>query len=538
MKGSDHRTLHLPLLVVAALAVVLLLPALAGAAGTAAPAQHLGGGWTPALSRIAGDGIGDDPGSWQNSYPWSMSMFGGDLYIGTGRVGCTSSVMSLMSGPMAGGAGVPLPGGFIPGNAPQAPPVSSFLSPDGTSVTDVAKYTAFNATSRAEIWRLHCGQWTRVWQAPLIDSYLTGAPPASAAAILGLRGMAVMTDKYGAKALYAAAGGFSFALQQPLLMRSLDGVTWTPCYSPVDPTTGLPLMGRESRAIFAHHGKLYVGVGPAELRSPVKAGVWASDEPTNPASWKKVIDFPTLDPTNNNVLSFATLYGRLYAGTANVTGFQVWRSNVCDPMGNTDWTRVVTGGAGSTANEWAGTMKVFNGAVYVGSMHVPGISGSTQLKGFDLIRIWPSGSWQLVIGDPRLAETPAGARMMSPVSGKPSGMGNPLNLYCWSLAVHGGRLYLGTFDLTSMLKFADPTGAQVAAMLGLTVEQVQALYAGAGADLYRTWDGRWWGTVTRTGFGEQYCYGFRNIVAAPYRLYFGLSNPFYGCQVWQLRSLW
>ena len=41
-----------------------------------------------------------------------------------------------------------------------------------------------------------------------------------------------------------------------------------------------------------------------------------------------------------------------------------------------------------------------------------------------------------------------------------------------------------------------------------------------------------------TGFGDQYCYGFRNIVAAPFRLYFGMSNPFYGCQVWRLNSLW
>ena len=112
-------------------------------------------------------------------------------------------------------------------------------------------------------------------------------------------------------------------------------------------------MGRESRAIFAHHGKLYLGVGPAEIRSTVKPGAWASADPADPTSWKKVIDFPTLDPTNNNVLSFATLCGRLYAGTSNRYGFQVWRSDVCDPMGNADWTKVVTGGAGSIANEWA-----------------------------------------------------------------------------------------------------------------------------------------------------------------------------------------
>ncbi len=90
-----------------------------------------------------------------------------------------------------------------------------------------------------------------------------------------------------------------------------------------------------------------------------------------------------------------------------------------------------------------------------------------------------------------------------------------------------------------MLKFADPSGAADRRPCWASrPEQVQVLYAGAGADLYRTWDGRSWGTVTLTGFGEQFCYGFRNIVATPFRLYYGFSNPFYGCQVWDYRSLW
>ena len=73
---------------------------------------------------------------------------------------------------------------------------------------------------------------------------------------------------------------------------------------------------------------------------------------------------------------------------------------------------------------------------------------------------------------------------------------------------------------------------------GLTPEQLQALLATAGADLYRTWDGRNWSTVTLTGFGDPFNYGFRNLVPQLFRLYFGFSNPFYGCQVWLLRSLW
>jgi hypothetical protein len=518
--------------------MVAVLLALSFGAATAVASD-----WTSAPTQIAKAGIGHDYGSWQNSYPWSMCMFNGDLYVGTGRVGCTSAVMSLMSGPMAGG-GAGLPGG-VPPNDPQPPQLKEFLSADGLSVTDNVKFDAFNAVSRAEIWRYHCGTWQRVFQARMIPSYLGGtAAPYSAAAITGFRGMRVFTDAHGVSALYAAAGGFTFAARQPLMMRSTDGVTWAPVYSPVDPKTQVPLMGRESRALWVHHGKLYVGVGYSGLGGKVAAGAWASSDPTDPSSWTKVIDFPTMvstdpsDRANTNVVSFASYFGRLYLGTENSSGFQVWRSKVADPMGNGDWKKVVTGGAGMAVNEWAGTMKVFNGWLYVGSMHVPGISGSTQLKGFDLIRISLWDTWQLVIGDPRTAATPWGTRMMTPISGKPSGMGNPLNLYCWSLEVKDGQLYLGTFDLTTMLKLGDSNGQMLQQLLGLSPAQVTQVYAGAGGDLYSTWNGYCWKTRTLTGFGNQYDYGFRNIVAAPCGLYFGLSDPFYGCAVWQMKTLW
>jgi hypothetical protein len=515
-----RSTLLIAMLVVV---VVLLLSPAASALGTA--------GWSNGPTAIATGGIGDEPISWQNSYPWSMTMFNGDLYVGTGRLGCTSAVMSLMSGPMAGGGGVAMPGGTPP------PKLSEFLNADRKSVSDGAKFEAFNAASRAEIWRYHLGAWQRVFQAPLIDSYMMKPPqagqaqpmPYQAAAITGFRGMAVLTDKTGRRTLYAAAGGFTFAAKQPLLMCSTDGLTWTPVYAPAE-------VGRESRALYAHHGKLYVGVGYSGLGAPVAAGAWASGEPTDPKSWTKVIDFPSLDETNTNVVSFATFAGHLYAGTENKTGYQVWRSTAVDPMGNEDWKQVVTGGAGVAMNEWAGTMRVFDGRLYVGSMHVPGVSGSTEVKGFDLIRISARDTWELVIGTTRTAVTSRGARTMTPASGQPSGMGNPLNLYCWSLAVQNGRLYLGTFDLTTMLKFADPSGQQIAAMLKLPLEQVQALFATAGADLYVTRDGDSWQTITKTGFGNQFDYGFRNTVATPSGLYFGMSNPFYGCELWRART--
>lgn len=512
-------------------AAAFLAPALAGASPAAASkalaTPRADQWWAPTLTRSAQGGFGD----WQNSYPWSMASFRGDLYVGTGRLGCTSAVMSLMSGPMAGGAGLPLPGGISP------PRVDEFLSPNGLAVIPgaEAKFTSFADATRAEIWRLHDGVWQRVYQADLVMSFLQGnGAPYMTPEVAGFRGMAVFTDKTGKTALYAAAGGFTFAAKQPLLMRSTDGVTWTRVYAP-------PEMGRDSRAIYAHHGKLYIGVGYAGLGPSVAAGVWASGLPTDSTRWAKTLDFPSMASpnTNTNVLSFATFCGRLYAGTENkVGGFEVWRSTVADPAGNDDWRRVVAGGAGDAGNTWAGTMKVFNGHLYVGSMSVPGITGPVAFKGFDLIRVTPWDTWQLLVGNPRTVTTSSGTRTLQPLSGKPSGFGNPFNLYCWSLAVFNGRLYLGTFDASTMLKYAIDSGVPIGGIPGLTPEQLQALLATPGADLYRTWDGRNWSTVTLTGFGDPFNYGFRNLVPQLFRLYFGFSNPFYGCQVWLLRSLW
>jgi hypothetical protein len=498
-------------ILVAALLLVLLPATPAGAVTRRAAAVQ-----------ISENGIGD----WQNSYPWSMIWFNGDLYVGTGRLGCTSSVMSMMTGPMSGGT-LPLPGGTPP------PRLNEFLSADMMTVTDSAKYAAFTAVTQAEIWRLHCGQWERVYQAPMVPSYLSGpGMPYMAPEIMGFRSVAVFTDASGVKAMYMAAGGFTFAYHQPLMMRSTDGVNWTPVYAP-------PAMGRESRALGVHHGKLYVGVGSGGVAvGGVGAGVWCSATPTDPASWTNVLEFPTLDATNSCVLSFASFYGRVYAGTENRNGFQVWRSKVADPAGNGDWKRVVDDGAGHPGNGWAGTMRVFNGRLYVGSMSIPGLSGPFAVKGFDLIRISPWDTWALVVGDPRTVATPWGERTLKPLSGQMSGMGNPVNLYCWSLEVHGGRLYLGTFDASTFLMVARDNGIPMGEMLGLTPEQIDALAAGAGGDLYRSWDGVNYRAVTRTGFGDPYNYGVRNMVSRPLRLYLGFSNPFFGCEMWVMRGLW
>ena len=60
----------------ALLMVLSAVPAVPCFAAAGAPAAR-GDWWTPQLTRIATDGIGDYSDSWQNSYPWSMWMFKG-----------------------------------------------------------------------------------------------------------------------------------------------------------------------------------------------------------------------------------------------------------------------------------------------------------------------------------------------------------------------------------------------------------------------------------------------------------------------------
>jgi hypothetical protein len=505
---------RLALLLFVSFLLLLLVPAATALAGPGATATA-----PIVFSTSATGGFGD----FQNAYPWSMATYKGDLYVGTGRYVDTSAVMQLMGGPMGGMmGGLTLPGG------PTPPSLGSFIEQTaaGPVVTDPAKYAQWRAVSAGEVWRLHHGAWQKVYTSTFSPSLLkdkqSGQYVYDAADFMGFRNMVAFTDRYGHSALYAASGGFSFAANAPLLLK-FDGATWTKLVTP-------PGMGRETRALGVYNGKLYVGAGGGKTSMfPVPAGAWCSDDPSNPASWARVLNFNVIDESNTAITAFAGFNNRLYVGTENAGGFQVWRSKVAAPAQSSDWVPVVTGGAGNPVNAWAGTMKVFKGKLYLGSMSVPGVTGSTTVKGFDLIRMDPSDTWQLIVGD----ERQIGETTLKPLSTWRSGFGNPLNLYCWSLVAYKNQLCLGTFDVSTMWKLAKDAGAPIG-LPGVSPEQLDAILAGAGADLWRSTDGVSWHSIELTGFNHDiYSYGVRNMVVYRNRLYAGLSNPFYGSKIMQ-----
>jgi hypothetical protein len=140
-----------------------------------------------------------------------------------------------------------------------------------------------------------------------------------------------------------------------------------------------------------------------------------------------------------------------------------------------------------------------------------------------LIRIYPDDTWDLVVGDAR--QTPQGYK--APLSGLGPGFDNFFNGYFWRMVDHQGCLYLGTFDWSVFLPYADKTR-----MLPQLKRYIQNVGAGniagsqGGFDLWRTRDGVRWIPVTTTGLNNPYNYGARTMVSTPIGLLVGTANPF------------
>lgn len=513
VKGSGYGILFL--------VVVLLL------ISTASADQVLS---HPDFVRISEGGFGDP----QNNYAWSVAEFNGDLYVGTGR-----NIPYFVAQAMKAR-------GVFPANwtlsfltSPSGSPPPPLILPNHTppSREDVI---AWSNDMRGEIWSYHEGSWSRVHQASTFINPSNGYTYPEG---IGYRAMATFSDKNGTEAIYAGVG---FGFGRVLILQSTDGEHWVAIN-----TSSIP--SRDTRAMIAHNGKLYVGTGE---------GIFATDSPSpNEDTWVRVADFQTA--------SLASFNGYLYAGTGNpigpseTNGFEVWRSTKDSPESPDDWQKVVSGGAGDAWNVLAGTMREFDGDLYVGSMNLPFGTGTEGVKGFDLVRVDTKDKWELMVGNyqPKLPTDPRGP----PLSGWPSGYANPFNLYAWSIEEYHDDLYVGSFDIFSFARFIDevPGGYEVLGSALASIEigeetgnfsdelerlrdmghenmeesqvipliRVLANHFG-GADLWRSSDGLHWVPVDLNGLGDPNNYGLRIMEETGEGMIIGTANPFAGCQVW------
>jgi len=95
------------------------------------------------------------------------------------------------------------------------------------------------------------------------------------------------------------------------------------------------------------------------------------------------------------------------------------------------------------------------------------------------------------------------------------------------MCAHEGELYMGTFEWSSVLGYANrrrwpPAFTNI--VNKLTPEFL--LEHSCGFDLYRSYDGVNWVPVTTNGMGNPYNMGLRTLVSTPHGMFIGTANPF------------
>ena len=178
----------------------------------------------------------------------------------------------------------------------------------------------------------------------------------------------------------------------------------------------------------------------------------------------------------------------------------------------------------------------------------------------------------------------------SSLSGLKSGFGRNENQYIWRMEVYDGKLYVGTFDTSSLLQVmgqfvngdllkqtpeawksqweylkalmkalqeVDADGAGNINTLAKTIKYTSSFVfqnvsvrniasaiklmnylrkAKRGFDLYVSEDGVHFQTITANGFGDPYNHGLRVFATTDQGLCLGTANPFYGTQIWIQRK--
>lgn len=443
--------------------------------------------------QIAKGGLGDG----HNSFAHSMAWFRGRLFLGTTRSNlCMLRVQSSY---------VDTPLTVWPVDCP-------------TTVDDLYKLDR-----RSQIWAYDPAEdsWEMVFRAPMIEGRDGSLVPRD----IGYRSMAVHDGPEG-PALYVSTWAPGKA-PGGLLMRTLDGRNFEVIspYGVLDP----PMSA--TRSLTSFRGRMHFA--PTAQRgttggqqNSARPQIVASDTP-EAGTWTEVNAPGFGDMDNLSIFSLDVLGDTLYAGTLNTKGLQIWATDgtpETDGSGYYKWRMICDRGAGrGPLNQVVVSTAAFNGALYVGTGIQGG--GNDRVNGVgpaaaEILRVNPDDSIDLIMGD-RTDEDRV------PLSGLGAGFGHFFNGYMWDMEVHDGWLYVGTFDWSVTLRWADfaRSPAKVRdVMKVIGVEEI--IRADGGADLWRSADGENWMPVDRRGFGNPYNWGIRNLVSTPAGLMVGTANVF------------
>lgn len=442
--------------------------------------------------RIGRNGIGDK----LNAYPHSMAWFRDKLFLGTTR----SNLCMLKTSTITRNVDIwPVD---CPENQYTQDMRAQILTYDPQH-----KGTGENAG------------WKRIARAPWIYPKGEKLPKE-----LGYRGMCVFQGKNDTTdhlyiATYAPLRGYGTRV-----LRTADGKEFEDIKLPdAFDRTILTL-----RLIVPFKGWLFTsptGSGRANPNTAGHALVFATQDPMA-GDWHLVNPPGFGDPANVGIFEMHACGDYLYAGTANMFGYQIWRTRAEGPP-PFNWEPVVRHGAyRGRLNQGVASFVVHDGLLYAGSGIQHGgidVANGVGPAGPELIRIHPDGTWDLIVGNSRA--TPDGYKVA--LSGYRPGFDSVFNGYFWRMASHDGWIYLGTFDWSRMMRYADTSKwpgpfRRMVERVGL--ERVVEMQA--GADLYRSRDGENWLPVTTNGFDNSYNHGIRTMQSTPFGLAVGMVNPF------------
>lgn len=273
------------------------------------------------------------------------------------------------------------------------------------------------------------------------------------------------------------------------------------------------------RMMTEHNGILYLALANEVPGTEQIGRIWATDGET---FWP-VIQDGFGNPDNLGVMSLTSWNNWLYAGTMNkAAGYEAWK--LLGPNPQQPPMQIVSKGGPSRVNQSAITPCVFQDKLYLGSQHDPLANIFNGGKAADIIRIHEDDRWETVVGP-------------NSISGYDSGFDHPPNTYIWSMAVHDGWLYAGTYDYVSALahlvenfdkvlaSFMSPPNGRI----GTPFEHMFR----AGADFYKSPDGVRWYPISLDGLGDVGNYGIRTLLSVNGAFYLGTTNPFDGLEIWR-----
>jgi hypothetical protein len=293
-----------------------------------------GGVW----NRVDGGALGA-----YNASVSSLAAYGGKLYAATDNLRPGAEVWAS-----AGAGGIPYTdwakvnvSGFTPNRNYGAYSMASF---NGNL------YVGTGAPNGCEIWRFDGGSWKQV-NSDGFGSVMTESAPS----------MAVFKGR-----LYV---GTSSRYTGGQIWRTANGSDWTQVDGGV---LGKNNFGVSSMAVFDN--MLHIGTS----NTSTGCQVWRSTDGT---VWTRV-DNGFFGVDNEEAASLAVYKGGLLVGTshAGVTGCEVWETRGAGGLPYTDWTRVNVGGFGDTYNEVASSMATYGGRLYVGT------------KNFSGCQLWSTGA--------------------------------------------------------------------------------------------------------------------------------------------------